>query len=235
MTAAPLTAEQWGDRAQQLSIRAGVSLCHAWLTGPAGGLAGRMYTEILHPDGWIQEWATPAALPASFVSKPHIRNKLAGYRWERFGAVEPWPSPDDPAYSRPPWPYFRANFRIAADGSGRPLTVPLRELRGWFEDSTLYAEMIRTGGPAEQWSTHGFGHPATDGEWREARRALDLLQLIQRSPGGRPAGSRKGRVWNRRDYLDWYREAGQGYARDGERLTLRHLGAAMGVSGDTAS
>jgi hypothetical protein len=45
--------------------------------------------------------------------------------------------------------------------------------------------------------------------------------------GGRP---RKGRLWDRQDYIEWY----QSYVLDGERPTLRALGKDMGVSDDTA-
>jgi len=67
-----------------------------------------------------------------------------------------------------------------------------------------------------------------------AARGMQAIRGLVRHGGGRPPGARKGRVWRRRDYLEWYREAGQGYARGGERLTLRDLGAAMGISDDTA-
>jgi hypothetical protein len=68
------------------------------------------------------------------------------------------------------------------------------------------------------------------------KRAVRALRMQMLKHGrGRPRGTRKGRLWTRQDYLDWYAEAGQTYANDGERLTLKDLGDAMGVSDDTAA
>ncbi len=73
----------------------------------------------------------------------------------------------------------------------------------------------------------------------DADAAVGALRWLERLsghtfPGGRRKGSIKGRRWVRAHYIAWYREAGQAYAGDGQPLTLKHLGEAMGVSADTA-
>ena len=67
---------------------------------------------------------------------------------------------------------------------------------------------------------------------RDGRKLLHRLPL-RLNKGGSPKGWRKGRVWTRREILEWYSEAGSTFASD-RTPTLSELGADMGVSAGTA-
>ena len=64
---------------------------------------------------------------------------------------------------------------------------------------------------------------------RPAFQAIEFLASVRVQPGGRPKGSRKGQRWDRDDFLQWYREASQSYARDESRTMLDDLKEALGV------
>jgi hypothetical protein len=75
---------------------------------------------------------------------------------------------------------------------------------------------------------------------RFTREDYDLVwrvrdELQEEAGRGRPRGSLKGDRWTRQDFIDWYREDTEAYARDGVRITLKILGAELGgLSADTA-
>ena len=107
-------------------------------------------------------------------------------------------------------------------------------------DTRLFAQVDWRSEGQELASIHGGELDAgrsSDADYLRARAvqaALLRLRDVKLRRGGRRRGSLKGRVWTRRDCLDWYAEAGQAYANDSERVTLKDLGDAMGVSDDTA-
>ena len=236
----PLTLEQWETRAPGLGIPDDAIRHRTWFTGQPDGpmdtehfLAWDIGQILLdgtrRNHGWRGAW-----------------QPWRCYRLEIFGQYAEWPTLDDPSSPHPPWPYLQIRLPLHLPGSRvaigeEVITVRLRCVRGWREGAATWAELTWTDELTEQGSMGGFSHPETidesaeQAEWRSARQALKFLQRHPLPTGGRPRGSYKGRRWSRDEYLDWYREASQAYARDGERLTLHHLGDAMGVSDDTAS
>jgi hypothetical protein len=121
------------------------------------------------------------------------------------------------------WPRVR-------DLEGRECIVLLA--RAWLGGRDGTAQ----GYPVTTWIFRPVIAATTDGTPTQLRKVQHILDAagLKWKGGGRPLGSRKGRVWERQDYIDWYREASQAYAREDTALKLEHLGEAMGVSDDTA-
>lgn len=71
----------------------------------------------------------------------------------------------------------------------------------------------------------------------DAKRSMTFLHDLRRRymGGGRPEGTKKGRRLTRLQFLEWYREASQGFANDGDRVTLSDLKAVLGVRSDTTA
>jgi hypothetical protein len=176
----PMTPGQWRERARWLGIPDGWTLCRAILTGPSGELADTLRLELLDPDDKRGEIARPGAEPI-----PVIRAHGRGYRWEMFGV--PWRQPPigHPSFARLPRTYVQTPH-VLPDSSGHRLGLECWHAFGWFDGSPIYAELIWSGEPpAADWTIHGLGRPASDDEWRRAKRTLTLLQL-KIGAGGRP-------------------------------------------------
>jgi hypothetical protein len=203
-------------------------LFHVWLSGPPGGVPDSWHAETLDP---ISGDATEAIVAFSPSERSPVR--IDRYRWEMLGILKDWPAPDEPGYTRPPWPAIRTFASAGKIGpsikiGGAIATCQVRLYCGWFEGSAISAEMSWSGGPSLRWGLRGLSQPPKKAEWDEAKRTLRLLQHDPAS-GGRPRGWRKGRPWGRKKILAWYGEASEAYALDGKAPTLRDLAEAMGL------
>ena len=89
---------------------------------------------------------------------------------------------------------------------------------------------LHTGGSVYAVEVGGELGAAGDIKWRHARDG----PRPPRHAGGRGKGWRKGPVWQRRDYIDWYQSYLAESDLDPKSPTLADLGKAMGVSPDTA-
>lgn len=181
-----------------------------------------------NPVSRLLVWANHDADSMVLAFDSHLLRSWDGYVLDLFGLVVGHDEPGD-------WPRWWVTLDTEE--------IPIQIWRFWAHVSDAHAGAELRWSPAEGVSKRlvlfegweALKPAEQDKAVLSAAGGMRAIQGFMRHAGGRPKGSRKGRVWRRRDYLEWYREAREAYARDGERLTLRHLGAAMGVSEDTAS
>jgi hypothetical protein len=160
-------------------------LFHVWLSGPPGGVPDSWHAETLDP---VSGDATEATVPFSPSERSPVRTDR--YHWEMLGILKDWPAPDEPGYTRPPWPAIRTFASAGKIGpaikiGGAIATCQVRLYCGWFESSAITAEMSWSGEPSPRWAVRGLSHPPKSSEWIEARR---VLRILQQDPagGGRP-------------------------------------------------
>jgi hypothetical protein len=110
-----------------------------------------------------------------------------------------------------------AVWLIRVTRAGTPLTFEQRiSLRG---------EFVRD----DRMTVHPKGERAsTVADYQKIHAAQALVGLVV-PRGGAPTGLRKGRVWTRAEYIEWYRETSELYAGPRTRGLLWDLADAMGV------
>jgi hypothetical protein len=201
---------------------------------PSAAMVFRMFVHVPETGPW--PW--PSELP---IAPGTFGAEWRGYHFEALGLLRriamieldfTW---DDAPDGGPSWRAFNARtgdlrldvalMWLRAYRAGKRRVPPLVAEQRWVPGENRVHDFFRV--------TISANELPTADDLKAAQRARAMLHKLQPALK-RSERPRKGRVWARQDYLDWYREAGQSYARDGERLTLRHLGEAMGVGEDTA-
>lgn len=117
-----------------------------------------------------------------------------------------------------------------------PVLFVLQRLVRMRGDSPIFGE-LRFTGAGIAYNIGGFRLREDRHKFKELRpvfRSLELLAHVGGGAGGSPKGWRKGRVWPRREILEWYREASAYYASSDESFGLHVLAETMEVSENTA-
>jgi hypothetical protein len=210
------------ERAKQFTQLLGMQPEHEWVTVRANTPITNGHAEI-ESFGKLGGHSFPNSIPIQ------DGESFEGFHFEFFGPRLNGPHELLPFI--PPGARLSARF-YALTVQGRPSPVMIWKWfeRAWFEGSPLWAE--------RQWhpaigqlssAVRGWDTPHSTRDISGAQKALDLLEALTTKPGGAPKGWRKGEVWPRQRYLDWYAEASQF-----NEPRLIDLATAMGVSEDTA-
>jgi len=125
---------------------------------------------------------------------------------------------------------------LLTDADGAELYVRIWRYRVLLSGTPLSVVLTLGHGTGQRrrGSIEGLELEHKPADTRRAAAAEALLWRLEQAAGGRSWGWRKGRVWQRRDYLDWYQSYLAESALDPKPPTLADLGKAMDVSTDTA-